>query len=51
MQISLLSKLQLKEEFEDTEGVIRIRISNRDENGKEKMLTNQYLCQEEPMDC
>jgi hypothetical protein len=29
MQISLLSKLQLKEEFEDTKGVIRIRISKK----------------------
>jgi hypothetical protein len=23
----------------------------RDQNGKEKVLTNQYLCQDEPMDC
>jgi hypothetical protein len=22
----------------------------RDQNGKEKVLTNQYLCQDEPMD-
>jgi hypothetical protein len=29
MQMSLLSKLQLKEEFEDTKGVIRIRISKK----------------------
>jgi hypothetical protein len=30
---------------------IHIYRLNRDQNGKEKVLTNQYLCHEEPMDC
>jgi len=42
-----LSKLQLKEEFDDTKGVIRIRISkkNRQHNGQKKKykMTNNDI--------